>query len=302
MAGSARLAAGAIAVLLLALSACAGISTRSPAVDLPRAYAPDEVPAALRGDYFRIMATGIGRTYHIHVRLPEGYDSGGPVRYPVVVILDGDSLFPLLAPAHLFLTNDESLPEAVLVGISYGGFDPAINKRNVDFSAPGPDARPGEAGAPEFLRFLKSQLLPELQLRYRVDPDRRILVGQSRAGYFVLWSALQDPDLFWASIASNASFQPTRESLYRQAVARPAGARYLALISGTRDTPERMRNARDWIQHWQQRGDRPWTLRHIVLEGGTHAASIGEAYRAAMVWLFLDRPSEADGVIGRAVP
>jgi uncharacterized protein len=127
-----------------------------------------------------------------------------PARQQVLPALRGD-YFPLLAPTHLFHQNDEQLPEAILVGISYGSFDPAINKRNVDFSAPGSDARPGEDGAPQFLSFLKGQLIPEVERRYKANPQRRVLVGQSRSGFFVLWSAVQDPGLFWASIASKAA-------------------------------------------------------------------------------------------------
>jgi predicted alpha/beta superfamily hydrolase len=57
-----------------------------------------------------------------------------------VYVLDGDSLFPVLAAQHLFLNIDESLPEALIVGIAYGSFESALNKRGFDFSAPAADA------------------------------------------------------------------------------------------------------------------------------------------------------------------
>jgi predicted alpha/beta superfamily hydrolase len=259
------------------LAACTPVSTVSSRFEsLP----------ALRGDYFPITARTNNRQYHIHVRLPEGYDPAQAATYPVVYILDGDSLFPLLAPTHLFLHYDEKLPEAILVGIAYGGFDPAINKRHVDFSAPGSDALPDQQGAPQFLGFLKAQLLPEIERRYRTDAGKRILIGQSRAGYFVLWSAVQQPGLFWASIASNAAFAPAREKLY-EAAARPAsGASRVAVVSGTRDTDARMQSAVEWTRYWQAQPAAPWEVRHFVLQDGTHAASIGQAYREVMVWLF----------------
>ena len=37
---------------------------------------------------------------------------------------------------------------------------------------------------------------------------------------------------------------------------------------------------------WEQAADAPWDAHLIEIEGGTHAASIGEAYRQAMLWLF----------------
>lgn len=265
------------------------------------AQAPPPVPLdhlpALRGDYFPLHSQANGHDYHVYVRLPEKYAEDPGRRWPVVYLLDGDSLFPLLAPTHLFLHYDERLPDAVLVGIAYGSFDPAINRRDIDFSALGPDTPDGEAGAPAFLRFLREELLPEAESRYRIDQQRRVLLGQSRSGYFVLWSALEAPDLFWGRIASNPAFSRTRDALYRA----PAGAATrprLALASGARDAAFRVENALEWNAYWNARGDRPWEQRLFVLPEGTHAASIGEAYRQAMTWLFREEiagPAPAGG-------
>lgn len=248
---------------------------------------PLEHLPALKGDYFPLTDPGSGRVHHVYVRFPDGYDARSGTRYPVVYVLDGDSLFPLLAPTHLFLHYDERLPEAIIVGIAYGGFDPAINKRHVDFTAPGNDTTAEQGGAPGFLAFLRAQLVPEVERRHAADPARRVLVGQSRAGYFVLWSALQDPDLFWGRIASNPSPGPARDALFVAALPHTRTDLRVAVASGTRDTAERQRIARDWTTHWSAAStDAPWQVTLLTLQDGTHAATIGETYRRAMLWLF----------------
>lgn len=259
-------------ILLAAMAsmfcACASRPATSPAFEhLP----------ALRGDYFPLTSSHTRRQYHVYVRLPEGYDASKSRTYPVIYLLDGDSLFPLLAPTHLLLNIDEGLPEAILVGIAYGSFEPSINKRNIDFAV---------AGAPKFLSFMKDELIPQIERRYKTDPSRRTLVGQSLGGHFVLWSAVEDPNLFWAAIASNASFPEPRDNLLRAPSVRSAGQAHIALISGTRDTPQRMQYATDWVHHWTAHPEPPWQVRHFIIDGGTHSASIGRAYREAMVWLF----------------
>lgn len=254
-----------------------------PANSVPLEHLP-----ALAGDYFPLVSHANGRTYHVYVRLPEGYDAPDERTYPVVYLLDGDSLFPLLAPTHLFLGYDEGLPEAIIVGLAYGGFDPAINRRNLDFTAAGADTAPDQGGAEAHHRFLREQLLPEVERRYRADPARRVLVGQSRAGYFVLWSAIRDPDLFWGRIASNPSPGPAREQLFGAPATHRRDDLRLVVASGTRDTAARVRHAAEWSATWQQRPDAPWDIELAVLPDGTHAASIGEAYRRAMLWLFRD--------------
>jgi uncharacterized protein len=245
----------------------------------------DHLPA-LSGDYFPLHSAATGRDYHIFVRLPEGYEATSSASYPVVYILDGDSLFPLLAPTHLFLTYDEQLPEAILVGIAYGGFG-EVNKRSIDFTAPADDAAAGRDGAPRFLDFMKDGLIPTIEQRFRADPARRVLLGQSRGGYFVLWSALQAPDLFWGRISSNPVFTPGRDRFFEASAPSRASGLRIAIASGTRDTEQAQQDARQWLAHWSAPGvDAPWEVRVLAIENGTHAASIGEAYRQAMLWLF----------------
>ena len=131
-------------------------------------------------------SAAVGRRFHIYVRLPADYAAQPSRRYPVVYLLDGDSLFPILAANHLFLTYDDNLTEAIVVGIAYGGFDASVNRRNIDFMPPGAGVAPEQAGAPAFQQFLRDELIPRIESGFRADPERRILFGQSRGGGFVL--------------------------------------------------------------------------------------------------------------------
>ena len=272
-------------VFSLLISACTSTNQAPVTTQAKQNY--NHLPS-LQGDYFKIKSTYVGRDFHVNVRLPQGYQANDAKTYPVVYVLDGDSLFPLLAPTHLFLHYDEKLPEAIIVGISYGSFDPAINKRDTDFSAPAADAKLGEDGAPRFLDFLKKELIPKIENQFHVNAAKRVLVGQSRAGYFVLWSALEDPDLFWGRIASNPALTPGRPRFFEAAANHTRKDLKVAIASGTRDTEQRQRNAVEWGTTWSSRADAPWAVKLIRLEGGTHAATIGETYRRAMLWLFED--------------
>lgn len=280
----------AMAALLLCLvTSCQKISPVNTEISdntVPLNYLP-----ALRGDYFRVDSQAVGRPFHIYVRFPEDYSSQN-AHYPVVYLLDGDSLFPMLAANHLFLTYDEDLPEAIVVGVAYGSFDPSINKRGYDFSAPGPDAKSGQGGAPFFHNFLESELIPEIEKRYRADPSRRILFGQSRGGYMVLYSAFTHPDLFWGSIASNPTFDPGRELLSSPAASASRNDLGLVVTSGSRDYPRLREAALEWVDAWKEVENMPWALKFVSIEGGTHASSSAHSYRAGMLWLFSRDKSE----------
>ncbi|WP_056880614.1 alpha/beta hydrolase-fold protein [Pseudoxanthomonas sp. Root630] len=278
--------AALLAWLFMAAMPSAWAASPAPTGEEATAHVPLEHLPALKGDYFPLTDRGSGRVHHVYVRLPEGYDPAASTRYPVVYLLDGDSLFPLLAPTHLFLHYDEKLPEAIVVGIAYGGFEPAINKRDTDFTAPGADATAGQGGAPGFLAFLRDQVIPEVERRHAADPSRRILLGQSRGGYFVLWSAREAPDLFWGRIASNPAQGPAREQLFAPAAAHARTDLNVVVVSGTRENEGRRQLARAWVADWSARAQAPWQTTLLEIEGGTHAASIGEGYRRAMLWLF----------------
>ena len=273
--------AGRAAVLLTTCAALAACAPKITATSPPATLA--HLPA-LRGDYFPLASRETGRTYHIYVRLPEGYDPAK--RYPVVYVLDGDSLFPLLAASHLFIASDDKLPEAIVVGIAYGSFDPAVNKRNIDFAPPDPGLPEAEVGAPAFSRFLRDELLPRIETRLSADPARRVLFGQSAGGRFVLYSAFTDPDLFWGRIASNPSFTIGRDLFFGTP---PRGTRRdlgLVVASGTENNPKGRADALQWFAAWEKRTDAPWAVRPVTIQGGTHAANAGDAYRAGLRLLF----------------
>ena len=262
--------------LLLALAFVSqGTAIAAPAPVNPLNHLP-----AIAGDYFPLASKATGLTYHIYIRHPQGYGEDPSKRYPIVYLLDGDSAFPLLAAQHLFLTIDDKLPEAIVVGIAYGGFDPKVNKRDVDF---GPRAE-------AFHRFLETELMPRVEANSRADPKQRVLVGQSYGGSFVLWSALNRPDVFWGRIASNPSFRLNSEKLWGPAVAPRQSDAQLYVVSGTANAPDARQQAIRWVE---QRAASPSAMRieRIDIPGGTHAADLPAAYRAALRKMFDWRPA-----------
>ena len=268
-------------LLILAAAGCAAPAAAQPLAKLvPLNHLP-----ALAGDYFPLQSREAKHLYHIYVRLPQGYAAEPAKRYPIVYLLDGDGLFPVIGANHIFLTIDEKMPEAIVVGIAYGSFDKPVNRRHIDFMPPGSDVNPGEAGIAAFHAFLERELLPAVESRYRADPAKRILFGQSRGGALILYSAFTRPDLFWARVASNPSWVPGKEIFYGAPAPRTRNDLQLMVALGTEEHADRRAKAAEWFAYWANR-PKPWAITRLDIPGGTHSADAGNAYRAAMRRLF----------------
>ncbi len=240
----------------------------------------------IAGDYFRHDSDAVGRGFHIYVSLPQSYRRNPDQVYPVVYVLDGDSLFPIVAPTHQFMTFDYGLPEAVIVGIAYGSFDPGINRRGFDYSMASSVDDENRGGAPAFHAFLKNELTRIVARRYRVDPMRQVLFGQSRGGGMVLYSAYTDPDLFWGRIASNPTFQPGRDLFFSAPAKAARDDLGLVVTSGADDLPPLRNHALDWFAATAEREALPWKLHTLTIPGGRHASFSPSSYREGMLWLF----------------
>lgn len=224
-------------------------------------------------------------TYHIFLRLPE--DMTADKKYPVVYCLDGGVGYPLLAGFYRYIRLGEEVPDAIIVGIAYGTTDWRNgNNRGHDYTAPSSE-REHWGGAADFQRMLKEELIPLVEKNYPADGSRRIIIGQSLGGQFVLYTAQTDPGLFWGHIASNPALHRNLDFFLKTLPEAPKGVKpKLFVSSGSDDNPRFRQPALAWIKHWESQKDRPWQLKTTTLEGHSHFSALPEAFRQGMRWFF----------------
>lgn len=224
-------------------------------------------------------------TYEILVGVPDGYADEPDARYPVVYLLDGGVLYPLIRAYQRYLRIDGEVPAVILVAISYGTSDwRQGNHRSHDFTLPSPEADHW-GGAPDFRNFLERELLPAIDADYRTEPAQRVLFGQSLGGRFALYTAQTQPDLFHGYIASNPALHGNVDFFL---ATRPEGSSSARVFvaSGNEDDTRFAESGRKWIEHWTSLDDRPWRLEVHTLSGHGHSSAPPAAYRAGMRWLF----------------
>jgi predicted alpha/beta superfamily hydrolase len=148
-----------------------------------------------------------GEDRTVLVRCPKNYNASDK-RYPVLFLLDAEFFFYQAIAAVEFLSEcgyitPKPIPEMLIVGI--------VNvDRNRDYTPTyAPKQRevlefPTSGKADKFLEFLKLEVIPLVEEKYRVHPFR-ILAGWSLGGLLTIHSFLYHPDLFSAYLSISPS-------------------------------------------------------------------------------------------------
>ena len=179
-----------------------------------------------RTEVIKLTSSVNGQTYPINIALPGSYFTSDKT-YPVVYLLDAYSSFGIVTEMARLLASDKELPEIVIVGISSeGGSKEFIFNRSRDYTPTLipienlPEALrssiPISGGAEKFLKFIKEELIPLVESKYRIKTADRTLAGHSLGGLFVFYSLFQDPKLFNRYVAVSPALLWDNECTLKQ--------------------------------------------------------------------------------------
>lgn len=130
-----------------------------------------------------------GATYQIKVGLPEDYFSSSE-KYATLYVLDGEENFEFVANRCKEISTASHTKNVVVVSIGYG------RDRSIDYTPTKVSSMTG--GGAEFLHFIKTQLIPAMEVDFNVDTTRssRVILGHSYGGLFGASVLAVDNNLF----------------------------------------------------------------------------------------------------------
>ncbi|HLN72728.1 MAG: alpha/beta hydrolase-fold protein [Methylococcaceae bacterium] len=140
-----------------------------------------------------IWSDKVQDNFKIYISLPPGYDSLRFPKYPVVYFLDGGGgSFHTINTEYM---EQGLIPEVITIGIGY----PAASQRNRDYTY----------GFANFYKFMKQELIPQMDKEFNIDINNRTLFGHSYGGICVLFTMFEYYDyndiLFHNLIAASPS-------------------------------------------------------------------------------------------------
>ena len=147
-----------------------------------------------------LKSTVLGEDRVVLIRTPAGYETNN-VKYPVLYMTDGDAHMGHTASTIEFLTRNGRISDLIVVGVTN-------TDRTRDLTpAKSTDKRfPTAGGADNFLKFFETELIPEIEKQYRVQPYR-IFAGHSFGGLFAIHAMITKPGLFNSYVAVSPSLQ-----------------------------------------------------------------------------------------------
>ena len=135
----------------------------------------------------------------ILIYLPDSYDENNYTVYPVIYLLDGKKFFHSFSGAVAQLSSDASpqIPESIIVGITSQDRvnDSSPTRSKIGLFGIEEQYFETSGGADDFLKFIKEELIPFIDLRYRTN-SYRTFVGYSFTGLPVLHALFTMPETF----------------------------------------------------------------------------------------------------------
>ncbi|MBO0331841.1 alpha/beta hydrolase-fold protein [[Muricauda] lutisoli] len=137
----------------------------------------------------------------IIISLPVGYEDNN-ANYPVLYLLDGLGNIKHTIGTVEMLSETGLIPPMIIVGIE--SLDRArdltpSNAGQNTYGGTGNSGIPQSGGAPAFLQFIETELIPYVESNYRTY-SFRILEGHSFGGLFSVFTLMESPETFDAFI------------------------------------------------------------------------------------------------------
>lgn len=260
------------------------LATTTPAQVEIRAARP-AVPLVM-GETFTIRSETLDETRRINVYFPPIYKDSASVRLPVLYMPDGGMGEDFLHVAGLVQVSvgNGTMRPFILVGIEN-------TKRRRDLTGPTRNAEdrkiaPQVGGSAAFRKFIRTELMPIVNARYRTTKERAI-VGESLAGLFTVETFFLEPDLFDTYIAFDPSLWWNDHALVDSAAVRlhadEFGKRTLFLANSSQDIDQLTKVLADTLAKYAP-SDLVWYYQPMMDE--THATIYHPAALIAFRRLF----------------
>ena len=230
--------------------------------------------------------------YYLYVKLPKNYDETNK-SYPVIYLLDGDIAFTMAWSTVRYLQFGKHLPDVIIVGIGYGSLlsSDEENMRERDYTISKISDRENSGGGGNFLKFLKTELLPFVDSEYRTNPNERVINGYSYGGLFTMYAFLNEHKLFNGYIAGSPYLARDKEYFFEQMkesadILKNSNAKLFISYGSLESEDSYAIPINELVSSLNKIGFHRSNFKMRVFEGGSHFTCPSEAMVYGLKYLF----------------
>ncbi len=238
----------------------------------------------------QIHSSIVNQDYDLYINLPGNFDTSQT--YPVIYLLDAQWDFPLLNAIYGQEYYDGFIPAAIVVGITWGGVNPNPDiLRSRDFTPTKTMQSPMGGGAEKFLSFIKTELIPFIDSKFRTIPGERTLMGSSLGGLFTLYTMFNETSLFNHYVLTSPAIGwdnaviSSYEKKYAEEGSEIPIRLYMA-IGGYED----VNSFQKYADNLKEKNYKGLELQTFVLDGFGHSGGKAEGYSRALQYVFKIKP------------
>ena len=151
--------------------------------------------------YDEINSSILNAVRQLKIKLPKNYDPSSELKYPLIIVFDGDYLFEPISGQVDFQTYFDDMPSSIIVGVVQG------SERRYDGYCDEVTGLPKESGL-RFHDFVAEELIPYLDERYNTSKFR-VAVGHDLMGNFINSYLFKDDPLFNAYVCISPDLSGT---------------------------------------------------------------------------------------------
>lgn len=151
--------------------------------------------------YKEISSVKLNTERQLKIKLPKNYDPSSEIKYPVIVVFDGDYLFEPIAGQVDFQTYFDDMPPSIIVGVVQG------KERFYDGYCDAVTGLPTESGM-RFYNFIDKELIPFIDRSYKTSPFR-VAVGHDLMGNFINSFLFKEDPVFQAYVCISPELSGT---------------------------------------------------------------------------------------------
>lgn len=222
----------------------------------------------------------LNTTREITVVTPASFDIKKDRKYPLLLLLDGDYLTDPFAGTLSYTEYWNDLPEVVIVGISQN----KKNERSTDCRIDKETGLPDEFGE-KFLSFISSELLPQLEKKYRLSPFK-IIAGHDVTAGFMNYFLYEEQPKFNAYIALSPVLSADMDSLVPQRLSELKMPLQYYMATADGDVQKLQKKIKGMDERMKKFSNPSLTYYFDDIKGATHYSLVSYAIPEALYQIF----------------